>query len=460
MMTRKAESWRAAARLVLCPAIVLTALSALGSLAAEAENAPFYLRDGDRVVFYGDSITEQSFWGAGAYADFTETYVLTRFPKLKVDFTNSGWGGDAVSWSGGGPVDVRVQRDIIAHNPTVVTIMLGMNDGKYRSFDQPTFDTYRDGYRRIVDTILKDLPGVRTTLIEPSPYDDFTRTTSFEGGYNAVLIRYAQFVKGLAAEKGLNVADFNSPVVAMLESARDIDPALSQKIINDRIHPGPGAHLLMAEALLRSWNAPSVVTDVEIDAGKGVVHAVGTEISGLTPEPTTYAPEDTLWSYRIPPKPRVLGWTQTDDALPMPVDLADPATALAVHTSDFFDALDREPLQVTGLRAPAYVLKIDGETIGELTRDQLAAGINLATFPTPMSKQATEVHKLTERRNHIHFIRWHWIQVGLFQDGTTNAIAAAGPPLLKALDDEEADVTAQQRAAALPVPHHFELDPK
>ena len=36
----------------------------------------FYLKDGDRVVFYGDSITDQRL-----YTTFTETFVVTRFPK-------------------------------------------------------------------------------------------------------------------------------------------------------------------------------------------------------------------------------------------------------------------------------------------------------------------------------------------------------------------------------------------
>src|SRR2546423_1107391 len=35
----------------------------------------FYLKDGDRVVFYGDSITDQRL-----YTAFTESYVITRFP--------------------------------------------------------------------------------------------------------------------------------------------------------------------------------------------------------------------------------------------------------------------------------------------------------------------------------------------------------------------------------------------
>jgi lysophospholipase L1-like esterase len=416
-------------------------LPALAPVAGAAEGSRFFLRDGDRVVFYGDSITEQTFWGAGAYADFTETYVLTRFPGLRIDFTNSGWGGDAVSWSGGGPVDLRVRRDIIAHRPTVVTIMLGMNDGKYQAFDPAVFGTYRDGYRRIVDTVRGELPGVRLTLIKPSPFDDITREPLFGDGYNAVLLRFGRFVGTLAAEEGQMSVDFNAPVAAMLRKAREIDPALSRKIINDRIHPGPGAHLLMAEALLEGWNAPALVADVSIDAATGAVRAEGARVGDLRMDGG-------------------LAWTETDGALPMPVDLSDPATELAVRCSDFFDALDREPLRVSHLKAAAYALKIDGSLVGVFSRDQLAAGVNLARLQTPMARQAAEVHRLIERRNHLYFVRWHEIQVSLVQLGSTDAVDAAIPPMLRAIDAEEDAVAAQERAGAQPVARRYELTPR
>src|SRR5882724_1302810 len=105
--------------------------------AAARADGPFYLKDGDRVVFYGDSITDQRL-----YTTFTETFVVTRFPKMKVDFVHSGWGGDRVGGGGGGRIDVRLDRDVIAYKPTVVTIMLGMNDGRYEPFRDPTFNTY------------------------------------------------------------------------------------------------------------------------------------------------------------------------------------------------------------------------------------------------------------------------------------------------------------------------------
>src|SRR3989440_12634061 len=133
-------------------------------LRARAES--FALKDGDRVVFYGDSITDQRL-----YTAFAETYVLTRFPKLDVSFVHSGWGGDRVTGGGGGPVDLRLRRDVIAYKPTVMTIMLGMNDGSYRAYDPRIFDTYASGYQHIVEAVKTALPGIRLTLIQPSPFD-------------------------------------------------------------------------------------------------------------------------------------------------------------------------------------------------------------------------------------------------------------------------------------------------
>src|SRR5258705_6619606 len=135
-------------------------LSASGT--AVAQDA-FALREGDRVVFYGDSITDQR-----RYTSFVETYVVTRFPKLNVSFVHSGWGGDRVNGGGGGPIDVRLWRDVLPYNPTVVTIMLGMNDGGYRAFDQTLFDDYSSGFKHIVDTLKRQIPGVRITAIQPS----------------------------------------------------------------------------------------------------------------------------------------------------------------------------------------------------------------------------------------------------------------------------------------------------
>ena len=179
----------------------------------------FYLKDGDRVVFYGDSITDQRL-----YTTYAETYVVTRFPQLNVTFVHSGVGGDRVTGGWAGPIDQRLPRDVFAYKPTVMTIMLGMNDGSYRAFDAEDLQDRTPPATSTSSTASRaPCRACALTLIQPSPYDDVTRPAGFEGGYNAVLVRYGQFVKELAQKEKLDVADLNASVVAALEKAKATD---------------------------------------------------------------------------------------------------------------------------------------------------------------------------------------------------------------------------------------------
>ncbi len=406
----------------------------MGTLARAAQDpSEFHLKRGDRVVFYGDSITAQRL-----YTTFVETYVVTRFPELDVWFVNSGWDGDLVSGGEGGPIDVRLERDVFAHKPTILTVMLGMNDAAYLPFKESPFQRYRDGYERIVDSVTKNLPAIRLTLIQPSPYDEVTRPLPFPGGYNSVLLRYGQFVKELADHKQLApVADFNRVVVAALERAKLSKLALSREIVPDRVHPAASGHLLMAGELLKTWRAPATVTSVEIDAAtRMVTRSVNSKVAELEGS-------------------NDLRWVQIDAALPMPVDLSDAVMRLAVNCSDFLQSLNQQILKVTGLREGCYSLRIDGSEVGRFFKEQLSAGINLAVIPTPMFEQAQRVHELTLQHNDVHFARWRQVQLG-----PPRADPAARRAVLDALDWLEKDIVRQQRAAARPAPRQFALSRK
>src|SRR5260370_32999122 len=104
----------------------------------------------------------------------------------------------------------------------------------------------------------------------------------------------------------------------------------------------------------------------------------------------------------------------------MPVEMNEPVMALAVNSSDFLQTLDQQTLKVTGLADAQYTLNIDGKEVSAFTKEQLAEGINLATLPTPMVKQAQEVHKLTLEHNNVHFQRGRQIQVPLPSEKSTN----------------------------------------
>lgn len=408
----------------------LAALTFAAALAAAAQS-PFYLHDGDRVVFYGDSITDQRL-----YTTFVESFIVTRFPHMNVAFTHSGWGGDRVTGGGGGPIDVRLARDVFPYRPTVMTIMLGMNDGNYKPYDDATFAIYKSGMEHILDSMAKTAPNCRITLVQPSPYDDVTRDPLFQGGYNAVLLRFSDYLAGLARARHLDLADLNAPVNAMLSKAKSADADQAQKILPDRVHPAAAGHIIMAEALLKAWNAPAAVSDVEIDAATGTARPANAKVDNVK----TGAQ---------------ISWTETEAALPMPIDPRDKLLDFSLKSSDFIDALDRETLRVKGLTAPTYELKIDGATVGRFSNDDLTKGVNLATLNTPMLRQSLDVHALTLKHNNMHFAKWRTVETGLANDASPATKFSA----MEALDRLDNELVAEQRAAAQPKAHIFELVP-
>jgi len=410
--------------------VLLAILMGIGC--AQAQTA-FALKDGDRVIFYGDSITEPRL-----YTSFVESYVLTRFPHDRIEFRNSAWGGDRADGGRGGPIDLRLRRDVISHHPTVFVLDLGINDGRGQPYNTPLYDRFVSNYEHIIKVLREANPDLRITLLPSSPYDEITRPPAFPGGgYNGVMVRYGEFVKDLGYHAGFNVADMNAPLVSVLVAAEAKDPALAKRIAGDGTHPGVAGHLIMAEALLKAWHAPAMVSKVSIEvAGVRVNDATNTKITDL----------------RIGTG---VSWTELDDALPFAIDTSDPAILMAVKYSDFVQALDQETLKVTGLRAGRYLLTIDGGHIGVFDQSQLQGGINLALLDTPMTRQALRVHDLTIKRNEVQFGRWRQVEITLQNNSSPQKQAAMDE--LQALQE---DILAMQRSLAMPIPHHFDLIPQ
>ncbi len=408
----------------------LIAVTALSTAPAAAATAPFALRDGDRVVFYGDSITQD-----GGYARLVEEYVATRFPRWDVRFENAGVGGDTVKGGWAGPVELRLERDVIAFRPSVVTIMLGMNDGGYGPFDPVTLSAFGAGYRAIVERLRQALPGVRLTLIRSSPYDDVSRKPRFAPGYDDTLRRLGCYATSLAHPPNVGTADFRTPLNAGLATLVAADPALAQLLLPDRVHPSPAGHLLMGATLLRAWNAPALVSRVELDVTtKTVVATEQTTVSGLVVDGAGAR------------------WTQLDQALPLPLGFDDADVALAQQAGADLEALDRQPLVVAGLPAGRYELRIDGQAIATFDDAELAKGVNLAAFATPQRSQAYAVRWSVADSHDLQRVRRRLM-----------ASAPTSPQLQLAIDALTAqDAAARQarREAAQPRPRRYELVPR
>ena len=405
-------------------AVSILAMSGLTGRAQNADHA-FALQSGDRVVFYGDSITAQRL-----YTRDVEEFVLTRYPRLSVEFFNAGVPGDTVYGGYTGTTSTRLARDVFPRKPTVVTVMLGMNDPGYVPFDPHIFDVFQSGYKSLLDNLTKSLPQARITLIESSPYDEITHGTEFPG-LNATVLRYGEFVRQVAQQRHLPFADFNTTLDSALQSEMASNPSYAALLIPDRIHPSEAAHWLMTEELMRAWHADGEVSHVELDAASGkVASAQNAEVSALKITAGGIA------------------WTALEHALPLPFSPDAPLLQFALQSTDLA-AMDREMLQISGLQAKQYTLQIDGKTVADLTSAELAAGVNLALLRTPMLDQARDLDWLEDRKIKLDAARF-----ALEAEMPKTAGAAQA---IRTLRDAEEQVTHEQWSKNKPKPHAFAL---
>src|SRR5690606_26546199 len=101
------------------------------------------LQEGDSIVFLGDSITHQRL-----YTQYVEDFFYTRYPKMRLKLHNAGVGG-AQAWD----ALARFDQDVAAYKPKYVTILLGMNDGRYQPYNEEIFQTYRQDMTELLGRI-------------------------------------------------------------------------------------------------------------------------------------------------------------------------------------------------------------------------------------------------------------------------------------------------------------------
>ncbi len=363
-----------------CP--LLSAADATPAPSATAAPSAGF-RNQDRWCAIGDSITH-----SGTYHEWIELYYLTRLPTAVIDTFNCGISGDRAA---GGLQ--RLNWDILPHQPTVASVMFGMNDVERVLYsDAPAtpeilekrhaaLESYQQNQRALVAALQK--AGARVILITPSIFDETAEMAApKQTGVNRALGDCAAFVLKLAAETGCAVVDFYRPMNAFTQARQAKDPKFTM-VGPDRIHPGPAGHLALAYLFLKAQGAPGDVARLSVDASTAKV--TGTPVRGSA---TNLRAQGTG-----------LAFTWSERSLPFPID---PACEPALEWVPFNRELNQEVLQVTALKPGRYALRIDGVEIRTYSADELAAGVNLAgETKTPQYQQAVEVLHLLNTRTKL-----------------------------------------------------------
>lgn len=152
-----------------------TAVAPLHMLAAPAAGKRIALKQGDVILFQGDSITDagrkkdnkdansNSALGTG-YAFMATADLLKEHAGKTLSIYNRGISGNKVH-----QLAARWQADCIDLKPTVLSILIGVNDFWHTLVNgyNGTLETYLADYRKLLTQTKQALPDVRLIIGEP-----------------------------------------------------------------------------------------------------------------------------------------------------------------------------------------------------------------------------------------------------------------------------------------------------
>lgn len=394
-------------------------------LAGASRADDFALRNGDTVVFLGDSIT-----AARTYGKLIENYTLLRFSERRVRFINAGRGGDTAE---GGLA--RLERDVLDRGATVVTVAYGVNDiGWGLRADSEHKQRYLDGIAGIVKRCRER--GVRVficsaavTAADPAKSeDDFLQKMCDEG------MALSRQLGGHSIDVQRAMRDIQKRIARANEN---VEPAKRDSLhVADGVHLSPLGQVAMAFAILKGLGAPADVSAVTIDAHQAsLIEAVGCAVSDIRGTAEH------------------LEFTRLDAGLPL-----NGETFFALHFRfvPIHDQLNRYLLRVKSLPAGKYDVSVDGRAVSSYTSAQLEAGVNISSATTngwlpggPWDAQANILNSLTEARDKADLAKLQ-AQTHL-----------PGQPITETFNDKiralNADLENAQRLIAQPRPFRFTI---
>jgi lysophospholipase L1-like esterase len=226
------------------------------------------LRSGDTILFQGDSITNahriadprephDCYQLGSGYALMVAATLRLQRPGERLRFLNRGVCGEGV-----GGLAARWDRDCIALQPSVISILVGVNDADPEDVDGPA--RFADTYRALLARTRRELPEARLVLLEPfgvrvPPAGQWYGLMNDEWLARVRTLQPA--VRQLAADSGARFVSLQPLFDAALAHAAPDYWAL------DGIHPSAAGHALIARAWLQAVTGETVGEELAASAG-------------------------------------------------------------------------------------------------------------------------------------------------------------------------------------------------
>ena len=192
-----------------------------------------------RIVFFGDSITQAGVTPKGYITQMGEMLDQQGL-KSKYELVGAGISGNKIY-----DLFLRMDSDVLAKQPNIVLIYVGVNDVWHKSTSGTGTDP--DKFVKFYEAIIKKLQAtnIKVALCTPAAIGE---KTDFSNQQDGDLNKYSQLIRDLAKKQNLPLVDLRK---SFLEYNLKNNPNNDEKgiLTTDRVHLNDVGNRFVAEEM-------------------------------------------------------------------------------------------------------------------------------------------------------------------------------------------------------------------
>jgi lysophospholipase L1-like esterase len=202
----------------------------------------FMTQKKNRVIFFGDSITQQGVQ-PGGYVTRIDSMGRLENKSTQFEFIGAGIGGNKVY-----DLYLRMDSDVLMKNPDIVVIYIGVNDVWHKASYGTGTDA--DKFEKFYNAIIRKLKdrNIKIILCTPATIGE---KTDFSNQQDGDMNRYSNIIRGIAAKNNLLLVDLRK---TFLDYNLKNNPENKDKgiLTKDGVHLNEKGNQLVADEM---WKA-------------------------------------------------------------------------------------------------------------------------------------------------------------------------------------------------------------
>ncbi len=219
----------------------------LNAIAGQPVTLPLPLQGKQKIVILGDSIT-QAGGQFGGYIWLMQRYLNHLYPQQQIELINAGVSGNKAADLGN-----RFQQDVIAQNPDLVVINVGINDVLQTLKNSQDRVAALEQYRENLATMIQSAEAQNISVLLLSPTLVSEDLNSPE---NIYLAEYIAVMAEVSQEKTCQYINLNQAFKHVIITYQRYGGNSQNILTRDGIHPNLAGYQIMAYTILLGLGIP------------------------------------------------------------------------------------------------------------------------------------------------------------------------------------------------------------